>query len=146
MAARQLASRARRRVRGAGDRRDVDGIRHTTVVRAFLAATRAGDFQSLLRLLDPDVVLRADAAAVRLGASPEVRGVGGAAAFLQRARGAHPALVDGAPRAAGAAGMVGGRPRVVYSLAVCDGRIVEVELIGDEDRMRGLDLVITDPD
>src|SRR5215469_14391417 len=107
-ATRQLASRARRRVQGQGALRDADGIRQSRLVSAFLAASRNGDFAALLAVLDPDVVLHADEAAVKLGTVPEIRGAREVAAFSGRARGARPALVDGL---AGAVWMPGGHPR-----------------------------------
>ncbi|MGH7460911.1 MAG: sigma-70 family RNA polymerase sigma factor, partial [Longimicrobiales bacterium] len=95
-AARQLASRARRRVQGANARPDADRSRQRTVVDAFLAAARSGDFTALLALLDPDVVLRADAAAVLSGAEEEVLGAAAVArTFAGRASAAQPALIDG---------------------------------------------------
>jgi RNA polymerase sigma factor (sigma-70 family) len=97
-AARQLASRARRRVRGSDAAPDV--TRQREVVDAFLAASRGGDFQALISLLDPDIVLRADAAAARMGAPGELRGADAVAAtFSGRAQGARPALMDGEPGA-----------------------------------------------
>src|SRR3989475_12828581 len=109
-AARQLASRARRRVQGAATVPEANLTPQREVVDAFLAASRGGDFDALLAVLDPDVVLRADPAAVRAGASREV---GGAAAvadtFKGRARAAQPALVN---RAVGLVWAPGGRPRV----------------------------------
>src|SRR6516225_1425889 len=96
-AARQLASRARRRVRGAAMAPDADLARQREVVDAFLAASRGGDFGALVALLDPEVVLRADAAAVRSGAPGEVHGAAEVAGtFSGRARAARPALVNGA--------------------------------------------------
>src|SRR3989441_13163523 len=96
-AARQLASRARRRVQGAATVPDADLTRQREVVDAFLAASRGGDFDALLAVLDPDVVLRADRAAVAAGASGEVRGAPAVARqFSGRARVAQPALVNGA--------------------------------------------------
>ena len=96
-AARQLASRARRRVQGAATAPDADLARQREVVDAFLAASRGGDFGALVALLDPEVVLRADAAAVRAGASGEVHGAAEVAGtFSGRARAARPALVNGA--------------------------------------------------
>src|SRR5213082_897901 len=96
-AARQLASRARRRVQGAATVPDADLTRSREVVDAFLAASRGGDFDSLLTLLDPDVVLRADHAAVHMGSSREVCGAPAVAKqFSGRARAAQPALVNGA--------------------------------------------------
>src|SRR5438034_99360 len=112
-AARQLASRARRRVQGAATVSDADPTRQREVVDAFLAAARGGDFDALLALLDPDVVLRADHAAVQLGASSEVRGAPAVAGtFSGRARVAQPALVNGA---AGAVWASGGQPRVAFT-------------------------------
>src|SRR5436305_2614807 len=107
-AARQLASRARRRVQGPAAAPDADPGRQREVVDAFLAASRGGDFDALLALLDPDVVLRADGTAVRAGAPGEARGaVAVAGTFSGRARVAQPALVDGM---AGAVWAPGGRP------------------------------------
>jgi RNA polymerase sigma factor (sigma-70 family) len=104
-AARQLASRARRRIQGAATSPDTDLTRRREIVDAFLAASRGGDFDALLALLDPEVVLRADAAAVRMGASEAVRGRAAVAGtFSGRARVAKPALVDGAPGAVWASG------------------------------------------
>ena len=137
-AARQLASRARRRVQGAPPP-DTDLARQRAVVDAFLAASRDGDFDALVALLDPEVVLRADRAAVRAGASEEVRGVAAVAGtFSGRARAARPALVDGAP---GAVWAPGGRPRVAFGFTVTSGRIVRVDLLADPERLARLQLV-----
>jgi RNA polymerase sigma-70 factor (ECF subfamily) len=137
-AARQLASRARRRVQGS-DVPDVDLSRRRAIVSAFLAASRGGDFGALLALLDPDVVLRADPAAVRLGAAAEVRGAQTLAdAFAGRAEAAQPVLVNGVPQAAWA---VHGRPRVVFSFTIRDGKITAIDLIADRDQLRQLDIV-----
>src|SRR5215475_9072480 len=96
-ATRQLASRARRRVQDADATPDADPPRQRAVVDAFLAASRAGDFEALLALLDPDVVLRADPTAISIGAIAEVSGAEGVATtFVGRARAALPALIDGA--------------------------------------------------
>jgi RNA polymerase sigma factor (sigma-70 family) len=131
-AARQLASRARRRVQGAPPP-DADLARQRAVVDAFLAASRQGDFEALLALLDPDVVLRADPAAVRTGAAAEVRGAAAVAGtFSGRAQTARPALVDGAP---GAVWAPGGRPRVAFGFTVADGRILAVDLLADPERL-----------
>jgi RNA polymerase sigma factor (sigma-70 family) len=139
-AARQLASRARRRVRGATVAPEADLARRRDVVEAFLAASRGGDFEALLAVLDPDVVLRADGAAVRLGATREVRGASAVAeTFSGRARAARPALVDGVP---GLVWTAGGRPRVVFGFGITDGRIVEIELVADPERIGRLDLTI----
>ena len=139
-AARQLASRARRRVQGAAQSPDADRTRQRKVVDAFLAASRNGDFEALLALLDPDVVLRADKAAVLVGASAEVRGAAAVAGtFSGRARFAQRALVNGA---AGAVWAPGGRPRVVFGFTITGGKIVEIELVADPERLRQLDLAI----
>jgi RNA polymerase sigma-70 factor, ECF subfamily len=139
-AARQLASRARRRVQGATTAPHADPLRQRAIVDAFLAASRNGDFDALLAVLDPDVVLRADAAAVRMGASAEVSGAAAVAdTFAGRARAARPALVDGA---AGLVWAERGRPRVVFGFTTSGERIVQIELIADPDRLRQLDLVI----
>jgi len=141
-AARQLASRARRRVQGATTVPEADPTRQREVVTAFLAASRGGDFDALLALLDPDVVLRADDEAVRVGASREVRGATAVArTFAGRARVAQPALVNGA---AGAVWVHGGRPRVVFGFTITGGRIVGIELIADPERLRQLELAILD--
>ena len=139
-AARQLASRARHRVQGAGVARDPDPPRQRAVVGAFLAASRGGDFDALLALLDPDIVLRADRAAVQTGAAQEVRGAAAVAeTFSGRAQAAQPALINGA---AGAVWAPGGRPRVVFSFTVAGGKIVAIDLLADHERLRQLDLEI----
>ena len=139
-AARQLASRGRRRVRGAGSAGDSDRARRTEVVEAFLAASRRGDFQALLALLDPDVVVRADPTAVEVGASPEVTGAAAVAeTFSGRARAAQPALVDGE---AGLVWTVGGRPRVVFGFTISDGKITAIELLANPDRLGQMELTI----
>ncbi|HET8630368.1 MAG TPA: sigma-70 family RNA polymerase sigma factor [Thermomicrobiales bacterium] len=143
VAARQLASRARRRVRGAVPAPGADLARQRRVVTAFLAAAREGDFAGLLAVLDPDVVLRADPAAVRAaeagaagGAPALARAVRGAAAvaetFAGRAGGARLALVDGA---AGAAWAPGGQPRAVFAFAIAGGKIVVIDLIAEPARL-----------
>jgi RNA polymerase sigma factor (sigma-70 family) len=136
-AARQLASRARRRVRGAVPVPHADLPRQRAVVDAFLAASRGGDFEALLALLDPEVVLRADPAAVRMGASKEVRGAAAVAETLSgRARAARPALVGGS---VGLVWAQGGQPRVAFEFTIADGRITEIALVADPERIRQLD-------
>ncbi|MFB8005120.1 sigma-70 family RNA polymerase sigma factor [Nocardia sp. NPDC056000] len=125
-AARQLASRARRRVQGA--RAVADRDRQREVVDAFLAASRGGDFAALLTLLDPDVVLRVDAAAVATGASTAFGARAVAETFSGRAKAAEIALVDGR---AGLVWVVGGTPRVVFDFTVSNGRIVAIDLLAD---------------
>jgi RNA polymerase sigma factor (sigma-70 family) len=140
-AARQLASRARRRVRGAAPAPDPDLDRQREVVEAFLAAARGGDFDALVALLDPDVVLRVDRGALRAGASLEVRGAAAVAEQVRRfapgARFARPALVNGA---AGLVVVPRGRAVAVAGFTVADGRIVEMDVLADPDRLRELDL------
>jgi hypothetical protein len=141
-AARQLASRARRRVQAAATVPDADLARQRQVVNAFLAASRGGDFDALLTLLDPDVVFRADLAAVRAGASEEVSGAAAVAdTFSGRARAAQPALVNGA---AGAVWAPGGRPRVVFGFTITRGKIVAIDVLADPERLRQLDLAVLD--
>ena len=140
-AARQLASRARRRVRGQAPEPDVDLARQREVVDAFLAASREGDFDALVALLDPDVVLRAD--------GPDApRHLRGATAVLSQARRyaglarfARPALVNGA---AGVVVAPGGRPFAVMGITVARGRIVEIDIFADRKRVRELDLTVLD--
>jgi RNA polymerase sigma factor (sigma-70 family) len=132
-AARQLASRARRRVQGADPDPAADRARQRAVVEAFLAAAREGDFEALLALLDPDVVVRADPAAVAAGAPAELRGAAALAGyFAGRARAARPALVDGA---VGAVWAPGGRPRAALAFTIADGRITEVRVLADPERL-----------
>jgi RNA polymerase sigma-70 factor (ECF subfamily) len=144
VAARQLASRARRRVRGAEPIPDADRVRQREIVDAFLAASRSGDFDALLATLDPDVVLRADNAAAEMGAESEVQGAAAVAGtFSGRAQAAQAALADGI---AGLVWAPGGRPRVVFNFAVSQGKIVEIEMIADPETLRSLDLVLLPED
>ena len=141
-AARQLASRARRRVQGTDvAHAPADRARQRAVVDAFLAASRSGDFDALLALLDPDVVLRADEAAVRTGGlAAEVRGAAAVAeTFAGRARAAQPALIDGV---VGLTWAPGGQPKAVFDLTIADGRIVAIDLILDPDHVGDLDVVL----
>ncbi|HEV2825102.1 MAG TPA: sigma-70 family RNA polymerase sigma factor [Actinomycetota bacterium] len=137
-AARQLASRARRRVKGAAiPAPDPDLARQRDVVDAFFRAARGGDFDGLVGLLDPEVVLRADFGARRPGASTVIHGP--AAVASQALVGAfpaaqlHPALVNGA---AGVVVTVAGRPFAVLGFTVTQGRIVEIDAIADPERVR----------
>ncbi|MGD0378159.1 MAG: sigma factor-like helix-turn-helix DNA-binding protein, partial [Streptosporangiaceae bacterium] len=139
VAARQLASRARRRVQGAAAASDAARSRKREMVAAFLAAARGGDFGALLALLDPGAVLVADPAAVQMGAAAEVRGADAVAAtFAGWAKGARLALADGVPSAVWAPG---GRPKVVFTFTISDGKITGIALDGDPDRLRDLDIV-----
>jgi len=139
-AARQLASRARRRVRGAAPVPDPDLAQQRRVVDAFLAASRAGDFDALLEVLDPDVVFRIDTGGVAPRARPPVVGAEAVARQIL-ARGtslapfARPAIVNGA---AGAIVAAEGRPIAVVGFTVSNGRIVEIDLVADRTKLRGL--------
>jgi len=139
-AVRQLASRARRRVQAAAVP-DSDLTRQREVVNAFLAAARSGDFDALVAVLDPSVVLRGDAGAVSAGVSRVVRGALMAAeqamSFSWRAQYAQPALVNGA---AGLVVTTQGRTIAVMGFTVKDGKIVEIDILADPARMRQLDL------
>jgi RNA polymerase sigma-70 factor (ECF subfamily) len=140
-ATRQLASRARTRVQ----RRDADGetdrLRQATLVDAFLAAAREGDFDALLEVLDPDVVLRADEHAVELGADPERRGAEAVAQFGRFARGAKRAVLDGD---ASAVWIHQGELKVVYAFTIGERAITAIDLIADPERLEALDLVIAE--
>jgi RNA polymerase sigma factor (sigma-70 family) len=144
-ATRQLASRARRRVRGAAPAPDADLTRQREVVDAFLAAARDGDFDALVSVLDPDVVLRVDRGAVPRGASREVRG---AQAVVEQARTFAPLVASARPAVVnGAAGVVvapRGRPVAVAGFTIAHGRIVEIDLLADPARLRNLGLTFLD--
>ncbi|MFJ4843916.1 MULTISPECIES: sigma-70 family RNA polymerase sigma factor [unclassified Streptomyces] len=139
-AARQLASRARRRVRGRAPAPDADLARQREVVGAFMAASRAGDFEALVGLLHPDVVLRADTGAGASGLSPTARGARTVAgrAMLFRRFAAHTrlALVNGAY---GIVTAPEGRLTAVMSLTVSGGRIVEIDILADPARLAALE-------
>ena len=141
-AARQLASRARRRVRAENTVPDADLDAQREVVEAFLAAARDGDFDRLVAVLDPDVVLKQDFGAA---GSREVRGAaavaGQAAAYSQLGLVIKPALINGA---VGLVATRDGRPFSVGGFTVRDGRIVEMDWLADAERLRELDLTILD--
>jgi RNA polymerase sigma-70 factor (ECF subfamily) len=142
-AAKQLASRARRRVQSGTANPDGDLGRSQQVVEAFLSASRGGDLAGLLRVLAPDVTLRADAAILRFGVVAE--GVGPdvvAATFSGRAQAARLALIDGQP---GAVWARGGKPQVVFRFAVDGDLVTAIEMIGDPDTIDGLDLELFVP-
>ena len=142
-AARQLASRARRRVQGEKPLPDADLDTQRKVADAFLAAARDGDFEALLEVLDPDVVLRVDLGPA--GESREVRGAaavaGQALAYSQLGLLVQPALVNGA---AGAVSILDGEPFSVGSFTIRGGKIVEIDILADPERLRQLDLTILD--
>jgi RNA polymerase sigma factor (sigma-70 family) len=141
-ATRQLASRARRRVRGAKSESDADLTEQREVVDAFLAAAREGDFEGLIAVLDPDVVFRIDFGPDSPQARPEVEGAEAVARQII-ARGtplaplARPAIVNGA---AGAIVGVRGRPFAVAGFTVSNGRITEIDIVTDPDKLPHLDL------
>ena len=148
-AARQLASRARRRVRGAAPPA-ADQAQQRELVGAFLAASRDGDYERLLAVLSPDVVLRADDLAVRAAVArerhgaprlaPEVRGASQVAdTFKGRARGALPALIEGD---AGAVWAEGGRVRAAFLFTIRGGKIAAIDLVMEPARLAGLDVKI----
>jgi RNA polymerase sigma-70 factor (ECF subfamily) len=140
-AARQLASRARRRVRGADATAGTDPGRQREIVTAFLAASQNGDFEALLALLHPDAVVRVDAAALRMGA-PEAQGAEAVAGiFAGRAQVAQTALIDGV---AGLVWAMDGKPRVVFRFTVAGGRVTAIDMVADPDRVSHLDLAILD--
>jgi RNA polymerase sigma factor (sigma-70 family) len=145
-AARQLASRARRRVRGGSAMPGTDLARQREVLDAFLAAARGGDFQALLAVLDPDVVFRVDRTAVPGGAEAlEFRGARvvakNALAFAERSRFARPVLVNGS---VGLVMAPGGHLLGVGRLEIRDGRIAVMELIADPERLAQLELAVLD--
>src|SRR3954452_11614012 len=142
-AARQLASRARRRVQGERTVPDPDLERQREVVDAFLAASREGDFDALVAVLDPDVVLRADRGPLPAGGSREVRGAaavaGQALTYSRLAVVIQPALINGA------AGVVSTRdeqPFSVMGFTVRDGKVVEIDILADRERLAQLDLSV----
>ncbi len=149
-AARQLASRARRRVRGVPPASSADVSRQREVVAAFLAASRNGDFGRLLALLDPNVVLRADEAAVAASQArqgrgapklaPEIRGAAAVAdALAGTARAAQLALIDGA---AGAVWAPGGKPRAAFRFSVENGTVVRIDIISNAEHVGRLDVTL----
>jgi RNA polymerase sigma factor (sigma-70 family) len=140
-AARQLASRARRRIQGTGqDAPAADGTRQRELVAAFLAASQRGDFAALLEMLDPGVVYRADQAGVRMGGPGEVRGPAEVAAiFSGRAQAAQLASVNGTAAIVWAAG---GQPRVIFTFTIDRGKITAIDMTADPGQLRQLDVTI----
>jgi RNA polymerase sigma factor (sigma-70 family) len=139
-ATRQLASRARRRLQGKPPIGGLDLVRQRELVDAFLRAARSADFEGLLNLLDPNVVLRPDAGALRAGAFPETQGARAVAARLSgRAQNARVAIVDGLT---GLAWVPDGRLRAVMEFVITDDKILSINLTGDPDRIERLDLVL----
>jgi RNA polymerase sigma factor (sigma-70 family) len=139
-AARQLASRARRRIQADPSTPDGDTARQQRVVDAFLAASRGGDFDTLLTMLDPDVVMRVDAAAQRFGAPAEMRGAANVARFfLGRASGGRPALIDGAP---GFAALRDGRAHLAVGMVIVGGRIRAIDAVADPDTLGEIEVTV----
>src|SRR3954470_11315765 len=145
VAARQLASRARRRVQGRAPVPDPDLARQRRVVDAFFAASRDGDFDGLVAVLDPDVVLHADGGTRRPGANVHIRGAREVASraltFRRLSPHVRPALVNGA---AGVVVAPEGEPFSVMAFTVSGGRIVEIDALADPERLRELDLAVLD--
>jgi RNA polymerase sigma-70 factor, ECF subfamily len=141
-ATRQLASRGRRRVQGERTVPDPDLDRQREVVDAFLAAARDGDFEGLVAVLDPDVVLRADFGG---GRTQELRGAEAVASqaetYSRMDLVIHPALINGA---VGAVTTLHGRPFSVGAITVRDGKIVELDFLTDPERLARLDLTVLD--
>ena len=138
VAARQMASRARRRVQGLPETPSADYGRRRRVVEAFLTASREGDFSGLLAVLDPDVVFHADADAVRLGSLADIRGADAVAqTFKGRATAARLALIDGE---FGLAVILGGELRIVVRMELEGDQIVGIESIADPDAIAGFEI------
>jgi RNA polymerase sigma-70 factor (ECF subfamily) len=141
-ATRQLASRARRRVQGAAPPPDADLARQREVVDAFLAASRSGDFDALVAVLDPEVVLRVDVGEAGAPAGPPVHGAPAVARRVLSRGGrfaplARPAIVNGA---AGAVVVAGGRARAVVAFTVAHGRVLTIDIVADPRKLRRLDV------
>jgi RNA polymerase sigma factor (sigma-70 family) len=144
-AARQLASRGRRRVQGSPTGDDVDAARTRTVVKAFLAASRGGDFAALLAVLDPDVVLRSDGGTARPRLNLVLRGrtdvAGQALASSRLSPFVRPALINGA---AGVVVAAGGRTLFLMAFTVSGGKVAAIDVIADPDRLAAIDLTVLD--
>ena len=141
-AARQLASRGRRRVQGTPAFGKVDLVQHRALVEAFLRAAREGDFEALVRLLHPDVVFEPDQAALRMGSRPPTRGAEEVASALSGgARGARLVVADGLAALAWAPG---GNIRSVIQFTVVDDRIAAITVTADADRIAQLDVMTLD--
>ena len=141
-ATRQLASRARRRVRGAAPTPDPDLAEQRRVVDAFLAAARAGDFEALLEVLDPEVIFRIDTGGIGVGATPPDVGADAVARRVLTsgrpfAPFARPAIVNGA---AGAVVVAHGKLVAVAGFTVAGGRIASIDIVNDPAKLRGLTL------
>jgi len=144
-AARQLASRARRRVQGENTIPDGDLDTQREVIDAFVAAAREGDFETLLEVLDPDVVLRADRGAAAIGSARVVRGAATVArqahAYSRLDIEVRPALVNGA---AGTVSLRDGQPFSIAGFTISNRRIVAMDVVADPESLRQIDLTILD--
>lgn len=145
-AARQLASRGRRRVKGASARGSAEGMEHhRAVVEAFFRASRDGDLTGLLAVLDPDVTLHCDEVALQMGRrngwiTSDLHGAGPVAEQFQgRAQGAQIALINGAPGGVWAAG---GIPRVAFGFTIRNGKVIQIDLIADPEQLRTLEIEV----
>ncbi len=137
-ATKQLASRARNKVRGVEPSSDHDPARQRLVMEAFLSASRSGDFDALVALLDPDATLQADAAAVGMGSPADLTGAAAVAGmFSGRALGAQPALIDGT---IGIAWIVADHAKVVWDVVYSGGAITHINMIADPGTISELDL------
>ncbi|GHO43816.1 sigma-70 family RNA polymerase sigma factor [Ktedonospora formicarum] len=141
-ATRQLASRARRRVQGKPTSSDADLAYQREAVDAFLAASRDGDFNALLSVLDPNVVFRHDSVSLPAGAAKEIHGAQAVAReFAGRAQGARPALVNGA---VGVIVAHHGHLFLVLNLTLADGKISEINVVADPEHLNQIDLAVLD--
>ncbi|MGZ9721878.1 sigma-70 family RNA polymerase sigma factor [Rhizobium miluonense] len=144
VATRQLASRARRRVQDTPPTTEVDLTRQRHVVDAFLTASRVGDMQALLAVLDPEAIFRPDAVAAHMGSVGEIQGrTAVAATFNGRAQAARPAVIDGA---VGAVVVIGGQLRIALRFTLNDGNMVTaVDAVADPERLRKLEILLIEP-
>lgn len=138
-ATRQLASRARRRVQHSDIEHGEDRLRQSRLVDAFLAAARRGDLVALVEVLDPDAVLRCDPAVVAIGGPEEARGAETVAAYLRQARGAQPALINGAPAAVA---LRAGQLWIALLVTFSRDKIAEIEVVAEAEHLATLDLVV----
>ncbi|ENN87211.1 hypothetical protein RHSP_24550 [Rhizobium freirei PRF 81] len=144
VATRQLASRARRRVQDTPSTTEADLTRQRHVVDAFLTASRVGDMQALLAVLDPEAIFRPDAVAAHMGSVGEIRGRAAVAAtFNGRAQAARPAVIDGA---VGAVVVIGGQLRIALGFTLNEDNLVTaVDAMADPERLRKLDILMIEP-
>jgi RNA polymerase sigma factor (sigma-70 family) len=138
-AAKQLASRARSKVQGSEPSSITDPVRQRKVIDAFLSASRRGDFDALVALLDPNIVLRADAAAVQMGSPEQTIGAAAVAGtFCGRALAAQPALIEGA---VGIVWMVGDQPKVAWDFTIEHDTVVAIEMVAASESFDAMELI-----